>query len=68
MNQTGFGRKSVDPIAASLGARLVLMENFDSVKISVRDDPEQKLLEMEDIARDLNSFINHPHDRLSGGG
>ena len=42
-----------------------MMDQFDSVKISVRDDPEQKLLEMEDIARDLNSFTIHPHDRLS---
>ena len=32
------------------GARLALMEKFDSVKISVRDDLEQKPLEMEDIA------------------
>ena len=47
------------------GARLALMEKFENVKISVRDDPEQKLLEMEDIARDLNSFTIHSHDRLS---
>lgn len=31
-------------------ARVALLETFDGVKISLRDDPEQKLLEMEDIA------------------
>lgn len=41
------------------GARLALLEKFDGVKLGVRDNPEQKLLEMEDTARDLNSFKTH---------
>ena len=36
-----------------------------TTKVPRAYDPEQKLLEMEDIARDLNSFTNHPQDRLS---
>ena len=47
------------------GARLPLMDKFVGAKIGVRDGPGQKLFGMEDIARDINSFVNHPHDRLS---
>ena len=40
------------------------MQKYDSVRISVHDDDsEQKLIEMEDIARDLNSIGNR--ERLS---
>ena len=39
------------------GAKLALMQKFDAVRINVHDDPEQNLLEMEDIARDLNSLV-----------
>ncbi|CAN0014730.1 unnamed protein product, partial [Sphacelaria rigidula] len=44
-------------------ARTALLETFDGVKIGVRDDPEQKLLEMEKLARNLNSY--EEHERLS---
>ncbi|CAM9924134.1 unnamed protein product, partial [Sphacelaria rigidula] len=46
------------------GTRTALLEKFDGVKIGVRYDPEQKLLEMEELARNLNSF--EEHERLSG--
>ncbi|CAM9932458.1 unnamed protein product, partial [Sphacelaria rigidula] len=37
------------------GARLALLERYDHVKIGVRDDPVQKLIEMEEVARELQS-------------
>ena len=40
------------------GARLALMQKYDSIRISLHDDPDQKRIEMEDIARDLNSIGN----------
>ena len=45
------------------GTKLALMQKFDAVRINVQDDPEQKLIEMEDIARDLNAIGNR--ERLS---
>lgn len=39
-------------------ARLALLKRVDGVKIGVHDDPEQKLFEVEDIARDPNAFEN----------
>ena len=35
------------------GANLALIEKYDNVKISVRDDPAQKLNEMEEVSRQL---------------
>lgn len=35
---------------------MALLETFDGVKIGVHDAPEQELLEMEDISRDLSQF------------
>lgn len=48
-----------------MGARLASLEKIEGVRRGVRDDAEQKLLDMEDIARDLNSFENYQHQRLS---
>ncbi|CAM9911167.1 unnamed protein product, partial [Sphacelaria rigidula] len=39
------------------GARLALLEKYDHVKIGGRDDPVQNLIEMEEVARELQ-----PHD------
>ena len=38
------------------GAKLALIEKYDNVKFSVRDDPVQKLIEMEEVARQLRAF------------
>ncbi|CAM9583550.1 unnamed protein product, partial [Sphacelaria rigidula] len=45
------------------GAETRFVGKCDGVKIGVRDDPEQKLLEMEELARNLNSY--EEHERLS---
>ncbi|CAM9303107.1 unnamed protein product, partial [Sphacelaria rigidula] len=36
-------------------ARLALLEKYDHVKIGVRDNPIQKLIEMEEVAKELQS-------------
>ena len=38
------------------GAKLALIEKYDNVKISVRDDPVQKLIKMEGVARQLRAY------------
>ena len=35
---------------------MALIERYDNVKISVRDDPVQKLIEMEEVARQLRAY------------
>lgn len=37
------------------GARLAFLEKSNGVEIGFRDNPEQRLLDMDDVARDLNS-------------
>lgn len=46
-------------VPKQMGVRLTLVEKFEGIKIGVRNNPEQKLLDMGDIAWDVSSYEDH---------